>query len=81
MPEPESDCKATVVKSTSDNKDITPDCDKNSAPKHPETFGELIEMIQSGLTLPDTEGPEIEATNDDPTPTVLERKKKPWEDT
>ena len=81
MPEPGSDREDVVVKSTTDNKETTPDCDKNSAPKHPETFGELIEMIQNGLKLPDTEGPEIEATNDDPTPTVLERKKKPWEDT
>ena len=49
--------------------------------KHPESFAELVEMIQNGLKLPDTEEPEIEPVHDEPSAAVIERKKKPWEDT
>lgn len=47
--------------------------------KHPTNFIELIEMIQSGMKLPDTENLNIEPLNEDPTPCDMQRPKKPWE--
>ena len=76
---PETDGQSPNKGSEDDTIDIQQEDDSIRAGKHPETFAELIEMIQNGLTLPGTEGPEIEPTNDDPTPAVEERKKKPWE--
>lgn len=74
---PEADSENLMKASECDT--IETKQDSVRAGKHPDSFAELIEMIQNGLTLPDTEGPEIEPNNDDPTPPVVERKKKPWE--
>lgn len=49
------------------------------AGRHPANFIELIEMIQSGMKLPDTEDLNIKPLNEDPTPCDLQRPKKPWE--
>ena len=48
--------------------------------KHPENFMELVEMIQKGITLPDTEELNIEPLNEEPTPCDKQRPKKPWEE-
>jgi len=41
---------------------------------------ELVEMIQKGITLPDTEELNIEPLNEEPTPCDKQRPKKPWEE-
>ena len=47
--------------------------------KHPANFIELIEMIQSGMKLPDTEDLNIQPLNVEPTPCHVQSPKKPWE--
>ena len=78
---PNNDDKNDVENLSTETATANPDNTCIHAGKHPESFAELIEMIQSGLKLPDTEGPEIEPINDVPSAAVIERKKKPWEDT
>lgn len=79
MPAP--DDENMVESSKTETVVPNPENSCDDAGKHPESFAELIEMIQNGLKLPDTEGPDIEPVNDDPSAAVIERKKKPWEDT
>ena len=84
MPKTESEnympkTESGILVENSKDKERTSGYDNIRTTKHPETFAELIEMIQNGMKLPDAEGPEIEATNDDPTPPTQERKRKPWE--
>lgn len=47
--------------------------------KHPVNFMELVEMIQAGMKLPDTEDLNIQPLNEDPTPSDSKRPKKPWD--
>ncbi|XP_060607993.1 uncharacterized protein LOC132760113 [Ruditapes philippinarum] len=53
--------------------------EENVIAKHPANFIELIEMIQSGMKLPDTDDLNIEPLNMDPTPCDIQSPKKPWE--
>ena len=77
------DDENVVESSKTETAHVVPNTENtsDSAGKHPESFAELIEMLQNGLKLPDTEGPEIEPVDDEPSVAVIERKKKPWEDT
>lgn len=47
--------------------------------KSPANFLELVEMIENGMQLPDTEDINIEPINEDPSPSATSRPKKPWE--
>lgn len=83
-----ADCDISNTKCdsvTSDTSDVvTVDNRKSSDSlrgKHPQNFMELVEMIQKGMKLPDTEESNIEPLNEEPTPCSKERPKKPWEKT
>lgn len=54
---------------------------KKLSAKHPGNFMELVEMLQKGMSLPDTEDLDIEPLNEEPTPCNKQRPKKPWEET
>ena len=60
------------------SENITAD-EQDRTGRHPINFGELIEMIQKGIQLPDIEELNIEPTNEKPTPAQLNRPQKPWE--
>ncbi|KAL4236208.1 hypothetical protein ACF0H5_004595 [Mactra antiquata] len=62
-----------IVQNTGDSVTV------NKSVKHPATFLELIEMIQAGIKLPDTDDLDIHPLNEDPTPCDSERPIKPWE--
>ncbi|KAL3868617.1 hypothetical protein ACJMK2_041413 [Sinanodonta woodiana] len=53
--------------------------EKQSADNYPASFLELISLLESGCNIPGIEELNVEPTNENPTPSALDRKKKPWE--
>ena len=55
------------------------DIELASSPQYPESFQEIIDMVQKGLPLPGVEDLNIEPTNTPPTKPCASRLMKPWE--
>ncbi|KAK3596780.1 hypothetical protein CHS0354_038782 [Potamilus streckersoni] len=53
--------------------------EKNSASNYPASFSELISLLESGCKIPGIEELNVQPTNENPTASALDRKRKPWE--
>ena len=83
-----ADLKDTAAgKAHTDDKspdESTATSDSNHTPEDAEestlSFAEIMEYIEAGKPVPGLKQVDVDATNEQPTESVLAKKKKPWED-
>jgi len=61
------------------SKDETSPVADGDSPDISLTFSDVIKLIQNGKPIPGIKKIDIQPTETDPSPSVLERKAKPWE--